>query len=561
MDSTTQSKPPQTLDADAALETPAGSTAAADSFFLKPRNIRNWVKDLPIANIDETGQQLYKTLAAFNRTELPTLDRAESIELFREPVRHVNSNMALINTDMGFPMEPREKTAARLSCELSAEIAISYKIIIKELLAKGNTNFDQKLLIVAIHRALRYLGQALFQSCLSYSSPRPGVWREIHFLYAWSVQNHVHSIPVKETATQSWEQEYPSIEDLYKCHVLMSATSPQRLRQPQIRSIHAQLYEWSRLIKPVSPQDASPNADMFFVDLWSDNPPRKLTNAGEIKISGFSAFDLSNLIASLRIDFDNSSWESPTRIEVPGRRPSRSLLDLLLRGWNKSLERRFARRSLNQALDVVLGLDKLHDLLKQENHSRGQLSASPATSDQPQHDNQTANRETRNAPDTSEMFSLSTGDESVGGYRLRWKGAISEKVRVGDILGIRAHKPAAEYRLGMIRWLKYLQDHELYFGIEIISPGCHSATLIPPAATSSHQDIHFRCLLLNDKGVNKHPTELISDTGEFELNTVMTLVTDTDTRQIMLTDWLESSNSFIRYQFKYLEPTAESGNS
>ena len=326
-------------------------------------------------------------------------------------------------------------------------------------------------------------------------------------------------------------REYPSIEDLYKCHVLMSATSPQRLRQPQIRSIHALLYEWSRLIEVVSLQDASPNADMFFVDLWSDRPPRKLTSEGETKINGFLAFDLGNLIANLRSDFGNSSRGSSTRMEVPGRQPSHSLLNLLIRGWNKSLERRFARRSLKHALDVVLGMDRLHDLLKQES---------------------------RNTSDTSEMYSLSTGDESIGGYRLRWESAISAKVRVGDILGIRAHKSPAQYRLGMIRWLKHLQDNELYFGIEIISPSCHSAALAPSVDSSSNQDNRFRCLLLNEKGVNKHPTGLISDT-EFELNTVMTLATDTDTRQIMLTDWLESNNSFIHYQFEYLEPTAESG--
>jgi hypothetical protein len=151
------------------------------------------------------------------------------------------------------------------------------------------------------------------------------------------------------------------------------------------------------------------------------------------------------------------------------------------------------------------------------------------------------------------VFSILVDDESIGGYQLRWGNTILPKVRVGDMLGIRPKNTPVGYILGIVRWLRYFDDDDLRLGIQIISPSCHSATLISSEKTSSSSKNHYRCLLLSGKGVNNIQAGLICDTREFELNTVLTLVTDSGSQQIMLTDWLESNNRFIHYQFKYLE--------
>jgi len=596
MESINQSGSPQAYQPDVTLETPERSTGPADSFLLKPKEIKHWVNDLPIANIGETARQVYKTLVNFNRIDMPTLVRAEAVELFREPVRFVNSNMTRHYAESGFPLSSKAKKASQLSYELCAEIAIAYKIIVSEQLEPGNTKFDQKLVIVAIHRALQYLGQALFHSYLSYSNPKPGVWREIHFLYTWAAQNHVHTIPVKESVKQRWRQQNRSIEDLYLSYVLMSTTSPHRLRQSQIRRVHDRLNEWSKLTKVVPLQSTSHNSGVFYLNLWSDNPPLKSINAGEKRDSRFRAFDLSTLLGMLRDDFDNSSWESPTRLEDPGELLPRSLLRLLIRGWNKSQERRFARTQLNIELDVVIGLSTLHHLLDQEKHTStpmsteaeetpsptppaGNLSwndsvfstlaiASPVKGSQGDsifadsmniastllgESSNGTNWVTQKPTDINELFSVLTYNESAEGYCLSWQGTVQPKVRVGDMLGIRSDNTPGEYSLGIIRWLKYLQDDRLYLGVQIISPTCDSATLVPSAKTSSNLKNHFRCLLLNGDGLDKDHLGLITDTREFELNTVSTLVTEFGSHQIMLTDWVESSNSFIHYQFEYVE--------
>lgn len=595
MDSITQSGSPRAHQPDAALETPARSSAPEDSFLLKTKEIKHWVNDLPIANIGVTARQVYKTLVAFNRTEMPTLIRAESIELFREPVRYVNSNMTKHYVETGFPLSSKAYKASRLSYELCVEIAISYKIIIQEQLAGGNTKFDQKLVIVAIHRSLQYLGQALFHSYLSYSDSHPQVWGEMHFLYAWAEQNFVHEVPVKESIKQRWGQQNRSISDLYKSHVLMATTSPHRLRQSQIRRIHDRLNDWSKMTKMVEIQNATHNSGVFYLNLWSDQPPLKSVNAAERNDSRFRAFDLSALLSMLRDDFDKSTWESPTRIDPPGELLPRSLLRMLIRGWNKSLERRFARTRLNVELETVVGLSTLYRLLEHEKHPQpvppresqrpaaapaGNLVwndsvfstlaiASPVKGSQGDSifadsmniastllgsdNSQSASWNSGKATDIDELFSVLTYNESAEGYCLSWQGHIPPKVRVGDILGIRSDKTPGEYSLGIIRWIKYLQDEDLYLGVQIVSPSCNSAILTPSPRASSNPKNHFRCILLNGDGVDKDQLGLIIDSREFELNTVLTLVTEFGAHQVRLTDWVESSNSFIHYTFEYVD--------
>jgi hypothetical protein len=49
----------------------------------------SWFEALPMANIGETARQVYSTLVEFNRTEIPDLLRAKTVEKFRPPVEYI----------------------------------------------------------------------------------------------------------------------------------------------------------------------------------------------------------------------------------------------------------------------------------------------------------------------------------------------------------------------------------------------------------------------------------------------------------------------------------------
>ena len=579
MDLITKPELLQTIQLDAALETPAGLSPPADTVILQSRDINSWIERLPAANRGEHGPRLLEALKVFNRTKLPTLVRAEAVELSRERVRELNSHITKQFAETGFPLVKKAQEASRLIRDLNAEIAGSYKIIIKEQLETETGKFNQKLVIVAVHRAIEHLGEILLHSYLSYTRPGPGIWRQMHALYAWAVQNQVHSIPVKETHKQSWNQESPCIEDLYKCQALLSTTSPQRLRQSQIHKVHDQLGEWSKLTRLVPLDDLSHTTRaVFVIDCGSDNPPFKLTVPSGTKQDSFLAFDLGKLIASLQTDLDKFSWESPAHTEASDELPSRSLLKLLIQGWTHSLERRFARRSLNHSAKMAVGFNRVHHLLDGGSAPPGEDSNGPpkkngrsfpgysftgkdadlagesAAATRRPGSLQSADSPEPRESDSSDLITVHVDDESIGGYRLNWRNAIQAKVRVGDILAIQANNLHDEFIVGIVRWLRHTDDFNLHLGVQTISAGCDAATLGPsPADTSSDRTDRHQCILLSSKARKHIQPTLIIDGMDFKLNAALTLVTGASSQQIMLTDRLESTCRFSRYRFKYLD--------
>ena len=585
----------QNLSSGAALRTPEQRAAPEDSFLLKPREVKRWAAELPIANTGETARQTYKTLVAFNRIQIPTLVRAEIIELFREPARYINTNMTRHYMDVGFPLNSKALKAAQLAIEMCNEVAYSYKIIIKEQLAAENTDFDQKLVIVAIHRALQYLGQSMFHNFLVYGDFNPGVWREIHFLYAWAAQNHIHNIPVKESTKRKWLQKNRSIEELYKGYLLLATADPHRLRQSQIRRIHDKIPHWAKLTKIRKPNETTHSSGIFFVNLWSDDPPQKSISQNEKNDSRFRAFDLNEILSEVRNDYEKAQWESPSRVDEKDDILPKSLLRLLIRSWNKSLQRKFARTQMNLNLDIVVGISSLFRVLNAEDTSMngepevkhkdptvegvaGGLNwndsvfstlanASPVNSQQGDSifadsmsvastllgEQPPAGWSQPITQPIEDLFSVLTYNESAEGYCLDWQGAIPPKVRVGDILGIRSDKNPGEYSLGVTRWLKYRGENKLYLGVQIISTHVTAAKLAPLGPGAYKQSAQSRCLLLTGDGIDKDQQGVITNTKSYSVGTLLTLFTEFGEHQVKLTEWVESNNSFVHYHFEYLE--------
>jgi hypothetical protein len=588
------------------LSIPKQTAAPEDSFLLNPRDVKRWAEQLPVANVGETARQVYKTLASFNRMKIPTLVRAEVIELFREPVRYVNTNITKHYINVGFPLSPKARKAALLATELCHEIAISYKILFLEQVMGDESNFNQKLVIVAAQRALQYLKQRMFHNLLVYHDYQEGIWREAHYLYAWASQNHVHQIGVKENSRFTWKRKsVQSIEEVYKDMLLIATTNPYRLTQSHLRRVHDKLSEWDKLteIGSISELDKH-SAGIFYLNLWSDDPPQKSISPAQSNDSRFRAFDLNGILAEARREYEEAEWESPAHLDHDHQHLSRSLLKSLIRGWNKSLERKFARNSLQHELYAIVGLSNLLRLLEKnidaaaEEQKNAKKQEKNNALNAPSHltwndsvfstlaiasptnnlggdsmftdstnlasvllgtaaETEPQNLFEKLARDPNAAFSVLTYNESVEGYCLGWKESYPMKVRVGDILGIRSPNNPDEYGVAVTRWIKDVDDKELYIGIQVLASNCSPVTITPGNKPSSNRQNQHRCLLVSGSGIESERRGIITNTRAFELNTIMTMVTEFGEHQIKLTKWVESNNNFIHYHFSYVEETQQ----
>ncbi len=587
-----------------ALSIPTQSEAPRDSFLLNPREVRKWAEELPVANIGETARQVYNTLVTFNRIQLPTLVRTEAIEHFREPVSYINRNISRHFLNVGFPLSSKARKAAQLTSALCDEMANAYKIMFLDQLLGDERSFNQKLVIVAAQRATLYLGEKLLYTLLVYRDYPRRLWQESHFLYAWASQNQVQDVPVKENqGFLRSRRNARSIENVYKSMALLATTNPYRLRQSQIRRIHQKAPHWAELARLLPAREVQGNTGLFFINLWSDEPPKAAIEDRERKDARFLALDLNAVIDDARAEFEAAEWESPAYLESDEHQLTRSLLRPLIRHWTKSLERKFPRDQVRSEIEAIVGLGNLMRLLDERRAAEAQheqppepveKSLSPTSrltwndsvfsslainspvrpvgedsllSDSkavistllgaPEQDQLSR---LRNQPKRETLFAVLTYNQSVEGYGLSWRRNYPMRVRVGDVLGIRCEERPDDFGVAVTRWLRHHNDNELYLGLQILAASCSLVTVTPSKRPTGSGQNQYRGLLLSSSDQDRHEQSLLTNAHVFSLGTELTLITEFGKHRIRLNRWIESNNNFVHYQFEYLDSPTGNGD-
>ena len=594
-----------------ALSIPAQAPPPKDSFLLSAKEVRRWAEELPIANIGETARQVYNTLVTFNRIQVPTLNRTEVIEIFREPVRYINANISRHYFNAGFPLSSRAMKAAQLASALCGEVANSYKILFLDQVLGDERNFNQKLVIVAAQRALQYFSQRLFHNLMVYRDAHEGLWREANYLYAWAAQNEVENVPVRESSNFLWSRKNAkSIDEVYKGMAIMATTNPHRLRQSQMRRLHEKIPHWAELAVIRPAYEATGNSGFFYINLWSDQPPIRSLDSKQRKDSRFVALDLNPVLEEARAEFERADWESPAHLDQDHSVLSRTLLRPLIRHWTKAVERKFPRTETRSEIEAIVGLSNLLRLLEEkqtiEEEQKKPAKASPRTRGASPASRLTWNdsvfsslaihspltgsngdsifsdsaavattllgpmdySQTRqdnifqtNIKKPDSLFTVLTYNQSVEGYCLSWKSSYPMRIRVGDILGIRSPHNPDEFEVAVCRWLRQDQENEVYIGLQVLSSSCAEVAVTPGNRPSSNRQNQYKCLLLSNADTNESERSLITNTHVFKLNTVLTMITEFGNHQIKLTRWIESNNNFVHYEFEYVDEATDADDS
>jgi len=596
------------------LAVPEQSPAPTDSFLLDPRETSDWLKGLPMANIGETARQIYRALLDFNRYQLPEMVRAKIVELFRPPVDYICQNLRRHYMDMGFPLSEKALKTATLSRELNNELAIAYKTIIERMLGGQTQRFDRKLLVITMHRAMHYLGRIALQNQLTYASPPPGLWREINSLYAFALQNRVHQVPIKMKLDE--EELISTIEDNYKGILLLAAAVPCRLRQNHMLQLYQEIRHWVPLTKAaLTDEQTMAGNGQFNIDLAKDEGPVHSGLRAPQPGPHTLTLDVRPLLKKLREDFEKSSWDSGQEVQASMRSIARPLLRQLIMHWNRPPERRFVRTRLNFELQVIAGLQSIHDNLSREqqetpaaqplalapgNHLPGgatgsglaSVSTEPASAmgtldganlslaplsggsfggdsmssdsflnvdpSSLQHDllddwNEEHAARTVNAKPT---VTVKTHNESAGGYCIDWSSANRvPKVKVGELVGIAASGHRHRYSLGVVRWLNLNQAHKLNLGLEILSSGVEAAKIRPATAEGTRRagSNPVNCLLLpvSDSDPGSEISRIVMNNVSFPVGSRLWLNSDGQERLIRLTKLMEFNSAFALFQFTH----------
>lgn len=557
------------------FQLPKRKKPGINDFDTNPEAVQHWVENLPLVNTDRARELLEQALEQINTLDIYPLDRYRALESLSTPVLCVTD--ALKNEFIGKQIPLPDKCLARAGqcLKLYNQMAIGYEIMAADL---GRMTGMQPRMAAAIHRALRYLSEALLTSYQIYQPYPAGLWKSLHTLYSAAERSGVTSRIVTDSTVHSTTES--TIETVYKQILLLSLACPYRLRQKEIHYVYNALLGWSVACRLSSGAEKQDNG-LFAINLLSDEPPAyRALNSNGLMNDYWRILDTSKIASMLRAAVTEDTQATGTRTGIGDK----DTLQRLMLAWGVMPRRKFSRHHLNTPVKLVIGLDSVHRLTEGPagGAEPGQTSTIEEIRDRHYLEDPTFEKTT--VFKTSFIPGFHTGktgrgdpsqgvvpastdsspkveawkikDMSAGGYCLLWDRAEPTSARVGELVAvmISGDSDAEDSHLGVIRRIKCTKERTLELGIEMLSPGAQSVW-----ACICRNDIsttaRMKGILLPEiKSINQ-AASLLLPSLPFRVGCISTLEYEDRKETIILTRQLENTGIFGQYHFTQAEGT------
>jgi len=572
-------------------------TESLEEFFLADLDkAQIWLSDLPMANISETARQVLDALVDFNRQAIPNPTRIRVADLFRQPIHYISQNLEKHYIDAAFPLSAKSRRAIRLSQELYAELAISYKIFILEAFAHRDQN-SKRLVAIAIHRAMTCLSEVLYLATLEHEQYPEHVWQEIHFLYALAAKNSVHRLPIRDRDNTAVGSN--CIGDLYKRLLLYILAAPYYLRQRENQFIYGQLLEWTNFVRLTIPDINGGNSGRFLVRLSSDAPPNHLSFEKKKLSKRCRILDTQRLVGHLNGLLMAIKPRTSKKKPADTVRLSRSILEHLIVNLSDRPKRKFSRTTLGYTLKLAVGIPHVHNLAKAnarhdavtssrdgigyidwlDHHiSRNTVYSDDSESDWSDSSNLLLDLDVEtdstvsNDPDSSfqgtmlednvqspwalnynqtgiEAYECKTRNESAGGYCIDWGDAHAPKIKPGELIGIQSQAVGKHFGVATTRWIKNDSKNQLQMGIQLIAPNSFAVEV--RLDDEGRVPCVHNSLLIPESKFAKIPLSLIVPTHSYQEGDILWINSGNNELRISLTQLLNTTTSFSQYRIAY----------
>jgi hypothetical protein len=476
-------------------------------------------------------------------------------------------------------------------------------VLVMEQIA-GIGRKDKKLLITAIHRAVKQLSLVLLKAYQVYEPYPDGVWLELHSLYRYAENNNLHRSKVVED--QHPTRMPSTIADAYKQILLLALACPYRIRHGESEAVYAALEQWAPFshLQPVDDVQGG----LFATNLDADQPPSYLVlrDANENR-NTCRVLNTQRLSEKVRQALaERASAGARTK---PGMLRENTLRHLML-AWGVMPKRRFSRVKDHSQVIVAMGLSSIHYFVSGEvafNDAAigpdcyNDLGATPGPHLQkPAHFHAYRTHEdTGKQPDVWEMNYRIEGEPdpsnielavaraaadiqldtshctqswkminvSAGGYCMLWDNPETTRAQVGELLGIREESDpdTFHWRLGVIRWLKYEEKRGLELGVQMLSPGAVAIAARMDTKTRSKNKVrastragapgdedYTRGLLLPEIASIQQRATLLLPSPPFNVGDTAIANCHGKDVGVKLTRLVENTGSFAQFQFESL---------
>lgn len=436
------------------LNIPDKDAALQHAVETRPKAVAQWLGRLPFASPADTAQQLLVALYALNRHPLGEDDRHALLALYRPVIERAAASLEAQLAEAGVPPPALQRQLGTLLRELHIEHSIGYK---QALLALANRRFGRaspKRTAEVTARLLAALRDVQMAGYLTRTPPPAGLWQEMRQIHEFAETSKLTDLAVDDA---------PAPATAYIQAVLFALADPPHMTHAEL--IHTRLYldQFATLgVLAAAPVEGHRG---FPIAATGDAAPSPHVSSpvqyGRWLDTDAVCRHLHETAVRLR------TGETPRRIGLPAGMESelsQSLCKRLLKQWSGGMQRAFRRHvTPDSTVHAVAGLSAIHRLLDPQ-----QETPWPDPADADSLSITDAGRvQVAPAPVVSSQWTVA--NDSAAGLALSGKHDAPLNLKVGDPLALQA-KGAAAWSLGVIRWIRMRDAHQVELGVERLSP-------------------------------------------------------------------------------------------
>jgi hypothetical protein len=530
------------------LSIPSRQTQSNITVETRPKQVKEWLDALPLANSFDAARKLADALVASQTAKLGEEARLKLLELYRQTVWMLLPSLQQEYVGKPLPLAEKAKQAANLARELLNELANGYKMVVLDISQRRVSFGVSKLAPVALQHAIECLAEIL-DICYETYAPTPaGIWLELHQLYWYAARNKLH----QEQFTEGGQTL--SVNATYKQALLVALADPYRLLQGQLQAVKAYLLRAADLVALQPLTKVETTQGLYLLCLDSDKPPKPLAHhTGVTDERTDILLNTIPLARSLHQQLQGlEAGQAPAAVDLPEAAKQaayRELLKRLLKQWGIGAKRMFNRVATDGSTYVCSGIRSLHHALAGD----GEPDLVPETEEAEEEvqitvqvaapTDQTGQHTTYNC---SSWYVL---NESAGGMALSKDPKSIAKIRVGDLIGLASGPIGATRTWGVaaVRWIHADTPGQVDLGAQFLSPKAEPIAIKP---TISSAEAPFQpALLLPELPSLKQPDRIVAQRGNFLPNREFELRYKGISRIVRATKLLEQTDSFEMFLF------------
>ncbi|PXF63786.1 hypothetical protein [Kangiella spongicola] len=564
------------------------------------KTAKQWMENLPVADIGETASKIFHYLYDLNQSPLPPKTRLQILEALKPSCLNTLNSLATVYIHSPLKYSQKLQSASELVHAIASETIFGFNTIIEDLQADVTAleKYKTTILPAACANSLQFQGFIQLQRYQLYKTVGAKLWVQQNIIYKLAEKHGLLEHKLKKDSAP-----LGTIKKQLLINLILPVSNPYQLKHGEINDIYNEIEDLADLAE-LQPEDTEGCLFAYLPD--SDIPPQPI-NSIEHKGQRVVGINLKGPTEALERHLNNESGGFFSRFtkKATSFELDQELTEHLITHWSKQLNRNFIRMNSQASTEVCVGLAASHHFLVEklgsEVHQRffGQNKRKPLSIEsdslQLEQEDDSQHSFVWKSRSSSSNLSLNMGHEktqdafasiykplskedkkhqkedkpfkeikakpryqwtsgmvrdvSPAGFCLGFEKAPSTYAEANELITIKNVKGTEEqYNLGMIRWNRWHKNSVFLIGAEIIAPEATPvrATLDWDYAKPAY---HHNGLYLPDMpNVGVDATIILPPLG-YRSGQTVAIMTPSDEFKIELNKKIIETDNFIQFQF------------